>query len=371
MRGTRIGRMAAMAGAIAWAVLAVCGPVQAEESARHRPRKSRHVPEVRTLLSALAVDEPRVYKNMIVFPIRYEGKQIPGDWQTLDEAIDAGHLRVLEKDQATVSQVRMENVSDQTIFLMSGEIIKGGKQTRVIRKDTVIEARQKVTVPVFCVEQHRWHGDKRFMSSKNLAPSSINAAIKRGEGQAGVWLKVREQSQAMGVQSRTESLDEVLESEHAQKEFDELHRSLGAFSPPQTIGIAVADMRSGRVIGLELFGRRDLFDNLQDKLVEGYASDVILASRGAGAPIREANITEKDVMRFIRKALSGRSTYEDTPGSGRGLDLKSGDLRGKGVAAGAGAVHLSIQRTHRPGVKPIVELPTPRPMPIPTRPRVR
>jgi len=358
------GRAAIAAGAMMWAILAAWGPARAEERARLVPVKGRHVPEVRDLLTGLSVGRPRTYKNMAVFPLRYQARQIQGDWETLDQALDAGHLKILEKDRATVSQVRVENLSEKSIFLMSGEIIRGGKQTRVIAKDTILEPRQKVTLPVLCVERNRWHGGKRFVSSRKLAPSSIAGAIQRGEGQSSVWLRVKEQSRALGVQSRTESLDEVLESDQAQEEFRALHEELGRFSPPHTVGIAIADLRTGRVIGLEVFGRRDLFEDLQDKLVEGYAADLVLVC--GTRPGGKAEVTQKDILAFIRRALSGRSAYEDTPGSGRGLDVRSRDLRGKGVALAGGVVHLSVQRTHRSGVRPIVEE-----RPLPARPRVR
>jgi hypothetical protein len=318
--------------------------------------KAGQAPEVKTLLSGLVVDKARVYKNMLVFPIRYEGPQAPGNWETMDKAVQAGHLKIFEKAQAQVSQVQMENLGDATVFLMSGEIIKGGQQTRVIRQDTVIEARQKASVPVFCVEPHRWTGKREFESSRNLVPSSVRGAIQDGAQQSEVWARAAEMSAGLGAPNATGNLDESLNSEQAQRDFGEAHKALGRFSPPETVGIAVADARTGRVVGLEVFGRRDLFENLQDKLVEGYAADLVLT---AGAPASDSKpaVGENDVAEFIRRALAGSSRYERTPGSGRGVDLTSGLLRGKGVSAGEMLIHLSVQETHALGMpaKPIVE----------------
>ena len=370
MRVSRIILTAVMLGAVLWAFGASRGFGQGKSAPEiWPPEKGDHVHEVRAMLTALTVGEPRSYKSMIVFPIHYRGRQAPGDWETMDEAVEAGHLRILEKEQAAVSDVRMENTSDATIFLMSGEIIKGGKQTRVIRSDTIIDARQKVTVPVFCVERHRWHGKVEFQSSANYAPSSINRAIKGGANQREVWSEVETKARSLGVQSSTGSLDEVLDSDEAGKEFDALHQRIGKFSPSGTVGIAIADTRTGRVIGLEVFGRRDLFENLQDKLLEGYAADVVLARH---RPQVETDVTGDEVMDFIRLALSGASNYENTPGSGRGIDLRSGAVRGKGVALGETAIHLSIQRMQLEPVpaKPIID-DRPRPLPMPQIPRVR
>jgi hypothetical protein len=312
------------------------------------------------LLANLAVDPPRKHKNMLVFPIRFSGKQAPGEWAVLDDAAAAGELKVSEKDQASVPEVLMENTGAKSVLIMSGEIIKGGKQTRMAVKDTVIETKGRVAVAVFCVEQHRWSGGKDFKASGNMAPATIKGYMMRGGGQAEVWQGVREMNRSLAPAAPppTESLEEGMESPAARERKEAAHKDLGKFSPPDTIGIAVADARTGRVVGLELFGRRDLFERLQEKLIEGYALDLVQAS-GEWNEADAKKVTEKDVDAFIARVLEGTSKYEDTPGSGRGIDLTSGTIRGRGVALGDSAIHLSVQDLRSPmtPAKPIVDRP--------------
>ncbi len=356
----RCGKSAVMVLCAVAAVLYAFGaPVRPVQAQGQPPaEKAAQAPEVKTLLGGLIVDKARVYKNMLVFPIRYEGRQAPGDWETMDKAVQAGHLKILEKAEAQVSEVQMENLGDTTIFLMSGEIIKGGQQTRVISQDTVIEARQKAAVPVFCVEPHRWTGKRDFENSRNGVPASVRGAMQNGAGQSEVWERAATTAAALKAPNATGNLDESLNSDQTQKDFEEAHKALGHFSPAETIGIAIADARTGRVIGLEVFGRRDLFENLEDKLVEGYAVDLVLT---AGEPASESNaaVGEKDVAEFIQQALAGGSRYERTPGSGRGVELTGGALRGKGVSVGEMLIHLSVQETHMRAqpAKPIVNDP--------------
>jgi hypothetical protein len=326
--------------------------------------KTNHVPEVLALLGNLAVDPPRRHKNMVVFPIRYSGKQAPGAWTTLDDATAAGGLKVSEKDQASVPEVVVENTGDRAVLVLSGEIIKGGRQTRVAQKDAIIETKQKVAMAVFCVEQHRWSGGKEFKGSGNMAPASIQDSIKRGADQGRVWEGVRSSNQSLApaAATPTESLDDGMNSAPAKARKEAAKKDLGKFSPPDTIGIAVADSRTGRVVGLELFGRRDLFERLQEKLIEGYALDLVPAD-AAGDDADAKKVTEKDVEAFIARVLEGTSRYEETPGSGRGIDLVSGTIHGKGVAVGESAIHLSIQdlQANPTPVRPIVNPPpTPR-----------
>jgi hypothetical protein len=350
-------RTAVAAGlGLAAAVLVLAGGA----ATAREPKDAGHVAEVKALLSNLTIEKPRTHKNMVVFPIRYGGKQAPGRWITLDEAEAAGELKVSEKDQASVPEVLVQNTGNRTVFVMSGEIIKGGKQTRVVQKDTIIEPKQKVAIGVFCVERSRWAGGKEFKGADKMVPASVRGGIQRGEGQGEVWGRVRATGAAAGAESPTESLDEMMESAPVKQEFDRAHKNLGKFSPPDTVGIAVADARTGRVVGLELFGRRDLFERLQDKLVEGYAMDLVV-TQADWKPGEGRRVTEDEVAGFITRAIQGTSRYEDTPGSGRGLDLESGTLKGKGVALGDCAIHLSVQDSvPAPApARPIIEDPRP------------
>ncbi len=354
------------------AVLAAGSPAAGQEQKKAAPEVGgRHVPEVLVLLSKLEIDKPRTYKHMVVFPIRFTGTQASGQWETLDQASEAGHLKIAEQAQARVSEVAMQNEGDKSVFIMSGEIIKGGKQTRVVRQDTVLEAKQKVDVAVFCIEQRRWRGGGKFNYSSNLAPAAIRDSMNRGASQTTVWRQVEAEARKVGARSATESLDEVLDSDDVQRQYREVHRELGKFSPPDTIGIAVADSRTGRVVGLELFGRRDLFEQLQDKLIEGYATDLVLGKQVVQQKGEPVEVTQKNVRAFIGRALAGTSRYIDTPGSGRGIDLTAGTLKGKGVALGDKVIHLSIQAARKAAqpAKPIVTDPPAQPSttPVPQR----
>ncbi|MDR0660584.1 MAG: hypothetical protein LBG19_07260 [Prevotellaceae bacterium] len=59
-------------------------------------------------------------------------------------------------------------------FIMSGDIVKGGKQDRTISEDMVLKPKnKKVPLASFCVEQSRWEkrGSEdvaKFTSSSNM-----------------------------------------------------------------------------------------------------------------------------------------------------------------------------------------------------------
>ncbi len=90
--------------------------------------------------------------------------------------------------------------------------------------------------------------------------------------------------------------------------------------------------------------------------MEGYAADLVLPICGAVEPKEEQAVSREQVREFVQRALEGSSRYEDTPGSGRGVDLKSGRLLGRGVALSENVIHISVQiRNPGPPAKPIVQ----------------
>ena len=105
---------------------------------------------------------PLTYKNLTLVPIfaRDPGKDA-ANYLTLDEAFDANLVRVRELSDESVNELSLENKSDRPLFVMSGEVILGGKQDRIIGQDRLIPPKKTLSVAVFCVEHGRWTEDKK------------------------------------------------------------------------------------------------------------------------------------------------------------------------------------------------------------------
>ena len=340
--------MALFAGAaVLCAFSATVRPVQAQS--QPPAEKAGQTPEVKTLLGGLVVDKARVYKNMLVFPIRYEGPQAPGDWETMDKAVQAGHLKILEKAEAQVSEVQVENVGDATVFLMSGEIIKGGQQTRVIRQDTVIEAKQRASVPVFCVEPHRWIGKREFEGSRNLVPANVRSAIQGGAGQSEVWERAAEQSERAEGAERHRQPGRIAELGDRPRRISTRRTRRSAISARPKRSASPSPTRAPAASS----GSRSSAGATCSRTCRTSSSRgtrwTWSSTAGGPAPESKPAVGEKEVAEFIQQALAGSSQYERTAGSGRGVDLTSGTLRGKGVSVGEMLIHLSVQETHMLG----------------------
>ncbi len=62
-------------------------------------------------------------------------------------------------DEAEVNRLFVENISSDTIIILGGEVVRGGKQDRMIAQDfMVLPHSGKVDIAVYCVEHGRWTG---------------------------------------------------------------------------------------------------------------------------------------------------------------------------------------------------------------------
>src|SRR5262249_22771701 len=103
----------------------------------------------------------------------------------------------------------IENLSSEEVFVLSGDVVKGGKQDRTLPYDALIGPRSgQVSVDSFCVEQGRWskrgdEGSGHFaMARSNVgdvqAIKQAQAYVERerdgrsGEKQQKVWRGVEQ-----------------------------------------------------------------------------------------------------------------------------------------------------------------------------------
>ncbi len=100
------------------------------------------------------VSGPHVHENLAVYFIH--GPSAPGPVPlTLQEALDKGSVRVIETGE--VNELKIENTGSDEIFIQSGDIVKGGRQDRVLSMSFVLPPKSgEVSLAAFCVEHGRW-----------------------------------------------------------------------------------------------------------------------------------------------------------------------------------------------------------------------
>jgi len=347
--GTAVLVMATVVGSrtAAWAV--------------QRPSTEGHVPELAAYLDRVQIAEPLAYRHLAVYPVLLaDDVELRGNWLTLDAAISRGVLVVAERGAGgSVPVVVVENRSrHEHVFIMAGEMLSGGKQTRTVRNDVVLAPGQRIELDVFCVEAHRWEGSDHFSGAGGLVPQSIQQELRRGADQQRVWSEIARNNAALEAENATGSLELAIKAGPVQDKLNEVRRSILPKVPEGTMGFIFVDR--GRALGAELFGRDDLARQLLPKLLDSYAIDCVLLGEDEPGPhARREHGAAIALFHRICRAGSGRA---GTPGSGAGIRTRSGGLIGDGVSLGGTLVHYGVQTEDR-----IIPLPGPHPWMPPER----
>jgi hypothetical protein len=286
-----------------------------------------------------------------------DGEKLRGGWLTLDQAVSRGVLRLTEKGtDGSVPIVVAENTSmDEHVFLMAGEVIAGGKQTRAVRQDVVLAPGQRIDLGVFCVERHRWRGDSKFGSATQLVPQSIGKELRRGADQSRIWAEVSRNNRALGAENPTASLELALKSRVVNDKLTQVRGEIVPEMPRGTVGYIF--VTRGRAVGAEMFGREDIARAMLPKLVDAYAVDFVLQGDPVATRRERGHHVASEFLDRLQRIGSRRST---TPGSGSGIRTRAGGLLGDGVSLSGVVVHYGVQVEERVIPRPsrIIRIPS-------------
>jgi hypothetical protein len=122
----------------------------------------------------MRVSGPHVHANLAVYFVHgaSAGGPVP---LTLQEALAKGHVQVIETGR--VNELQIENTGAEQVFIQAGDIVKGGKQDRVLTVSFLLPANSgRLPVASFCVEQGRWSARgkedlAKFSSAGEAMPS--------------------------------------------------------------------------------------------------------------------------------------------------------------------------------------------------------
>jgi len=120
------------------------------------------------------ISGPVVHENLAIYFIHGPSAAGPVPL-TLQEALAQGSAQV--RETGNVNQLEVENTGDTEVFIQSGDIVKGGRQDRVLTVSLIIPPHSgPMPIASFCVEQGRWSGRgkedaHRFATATTSVPS--------------------------------------------------------------------------------------------------------------------------------------------------------------------------------------------------------
>jgi hypothetical protein len=266
---------------------------------------------------------PFTHDNLTIFLVHGKDTLSGKPLLTLEEALEQKKAIVHETQQ--VNQLTVENVSaDIEVYVQAGDIVKGGKQDRLIAHDLIVPPKSgKQPVASFCVEHGRWtqRGAETagaFDSSSNVANSKDLKVASQSNmrSQNKVWEKVNEAQQKLGRnvgkivvnQQSPTSLQLTLEDKKLLEELDKYIKELSKVpdGKKDVIGYAVAI--NGKVEECDVYGSNSLFMKLWPKLINGSATEALAEKqkdKRFDVPTVEA------VKTFLAEAVKGKKSEKE------------------------------------------------------------
>jgi hypothetical protein len=277
-------------------------------------------------LSALAgtgtqVSGPVAHDNLAVYFVHGSAAQgvVP---MTLEEAIAKGHVKVGET--GSVNELMAENVGDDEVFVQAGDIVKGGRQDRVLSVDLLLPPHSgRLLIAAFCVEPGRWSArgqeDPRQFSTSTVAMPSHEAKLaiqsyvagvpaNAAARQAEVWAEVRKKQEeltrsvgtSVAATASPSSLQLSLENaklREAQTAYFDALRSAGE-SADDIVGYVFAI--NGKITGGDVYASSALFRKMWPKLLVANITEAISEKNGVSASPPSLD----DVQTFLTAADS-------------------------------------------------------------------
>lgn len=289
---------------------------------------STEIPE----LAGYALGQPVVYQNVTVYPVESKNPQILGsEYATLSEAKKNGWVEIVEKPgQEEVSFLHVRNSGPKPLLLLGGELLLGGKQDRIVAKDTIVPAGKEIDVPVYCVEQGRWSPvyDK-FNVSDTTVPAKVRERATYGNQQE-VWDGVEHYNDVAGATSGATSVQGGLFKKEVQAD---VSKGMSAVNDPlldNSKAVGMVCLVNGQILTLELFGDHQLFRSHAPALLRG-----VLAEAATSHGAAQQTYTVGSVAKFVAEAMSGdrrqtalragSSEWSANTKSTRGVEMRPAD----------------------------------------------
>ncbi|PYT00289.1 MAG: hypothetical protein DMF63_06860 [Acidobacteria bacterium] len=272
------------------------------------------------------ISAPYTHKNLTIFLVHGKDETSKTNILTLQEAMSRQILRVYETSD--VNELAVENISKTfDVFIQSGDIVKGGKQDRILGVSIIIPAHSgRIKIESYCVESGRWQkrGNEdagQFTSSNDrIVSKELKLAANGARSQQDVWAKVSEAqeklSRNVGGQvasaSSSSSLQLSLENGRVTATADEYVRKLSSLIDGKSDVIGYAFAVNGRINSADIYASNALFKKLWPRMLKAAAVEAVseLDGQSRNAPMAkpaevQAFMSEADSAPADERAASG------------------------------------------------------------------
>jgi len=269
------------------------------------------------------VGEPITRGNITVFPLTLRHAPAAPDPLTLDEAVARKQLAIEESGQGSVNTLAVENRGDRAVVLVTGELLLGGKQDRIVGRSVVLAPRARARVAVFCVEHGRWSGARSFESGGAMGHVDLRKSALAGD-QSAVWSEVARSNARLGTANASDTYRAAARKLGGEAGPTAREIASEVARVPGAAGLAVAI--DGEVVAVEWFASPRLFERLRDKLVASYVAQARTTPAPTTArpasPPRAAAVAD-----FAGRAEKGEALVDEAKEAGAAAPVQTTYLR--------------------------------------------
>jgi len=284
------------------------------------------------------VSGPVAHENLAIYLVH--GTSAAGAVPlTLDEALRKGAVKVHET--GTVSELQIENLGTDEVFIQAGDIVKGGQQDRVLTVSLVLPPKSgRIPIASFCVEQGRWSARgkedvKTFATAAASVPSreaklAIRAPAQPAAARSAVpaspqqqlWAKVRKVQDGLSANlgapvqaaASQSSLQLSLENEKLKDAQDAYLKALLKEGEAADDVVGYVFAIDGKLNSAEVYPSNGLFRKMWPKLLKASITEAIgQKNSGAADPVP----TNDAALAFLDHAAKGAASERPLPASVR------------------------------------------------------
>jgi hypothetical protein len=250
------------------------------------------------------------FKDLEIIPIRPKagaGRSASGII-SLSQAVKKGLAEVSERGTASTENVhylRIRNHSDQTIYMASGEIFSGGRQDRMVARDSLLVPNGRDQyISVMCVEEGRWSDKERKFGYENFANPALRKVLDKEKNQVLIWQEISRQLDSGRIRNKSLAyLAQVTNKKMKSEQNSYFNFFHDKFKATDSTILGIVCMSGDSVIDSDIFANPDLFYSMLDPLLIGYSNEVAYV----GKPV---TITHEEVKRYMDKLLTNEISQE-------------------------------------------------------------
>lgn len=283
-------------------------------------------------------DSAIIYNHIKITPVKRREIQ-KNSWAdtvisflNLQTGLQKGLVTVKERGNYAIDNINVllfKNNSNKPLFLKAGELLAGGRQDRVIAKDTILlPGKQEYQVPVLCIEETRWSKQEKKFVFASSASINIQTFIDSSHNQIKLWEEIRKILKMNNQTNSSSYISYIKQKINKDSTIRFVQYFLNAFEKKDSSIVGIIVSTANLVLGADVFINSHLFYQTLPTLLAKYNTDLVQSGTPAlkqhqlerkyadelFSPSTQNNFLNKKGKRFFYKGtliqISGYSFHQ-------------------------------------------------------------